>query len=71
MMMVGRVILGLASGAYSVACPMYTNEISEVEIRGTLGTYFQLQITIGILLSYVIGAVVCNSYNNNNSFICF
>ncbi|XP_073969045.1 facilitated trehalose transporter Tret1-like isoform X2 [Rhodnius prolixus] len=58
MMMVGRVILGLASGAYSVACPMYTNEISEVEIRGTLGTYFQLQITIGILLSYVIGAVV-------------
>ncbi|KAK9501849.1 hypothetical protein O3M35_012500 [Rhynocoris fuscipes] len=58
MMVVGRIFLGIACGAYSVVCPMYTNEIAENAIRGTLGTYFQLQVTLGILLVYIIGAYI-------------
>lgn len=54
----GRFITGLSSGAFCVAAPLYTAETSENEIRGTLGSYFQLMLTVGILLSYVLGAFV-------------
>lgn len=51
----GRFITGLASGAFCVAAPMYTAEISESSIRGSLGSYFQLLLTVGIALSYILG----------------
>jgi len=37
---------------------MYTAEIAEKEIRGILGTYFQLQVNAGILFTYVMGSYV-------------
>ncbi|XP_060879988.1 facilitated trehalose transporter Tret1-like [Metopolophium dirhodum] len=52
----GRLLTGFASGSLSVIVPLYTSEIAEKEIRGTLGTYFQLQVTGGILFTYVIGS---------------
>lgn len=55
----GRLLTGFSSGSYSVIIPLYTSEIAEKEIRGTLGTYFQLQVTGGILFTYVIGSYVC------------
>lgn len=57
-MCLGRVLTGLAGGAYSIIVPLYTSEIAEKEIRGTLGTYFQLQIVMGILFTYVAGKYV-------------
>ncbi|KAJ8911433.1 hypothetical protein NQ315_005966 [Exocentrus adspersus] len=56
MIYVGRFLTGLAGGAFCVAAPIYTSEIAEKEIRGTLGSFFQLLLTVGILLSYIIGA---------------
>ncbi|KMQ88790.1 facilitated trehalose transporter tret1-like protein [Lasius niger] len=56
----GRFITGLSGGAFCVAAPLYTSEIAESEIRGTLGSYFQLMLTIGILISYVLGTVLEN-----------
>lgn len=37
---------------------MYISEIAETSIRGTLGTLFQLLLTVGILFIYIIGAMV-------------
>lgn len=37
---------------------MYISEIAETSIRGTLGTMFQLLLTVGILFVYVVGAFV-------------
>lgn len=56
MLMAGRFITGVAGGAFCVTAPAYTSEIAQDSIRGTLGTYFQLMITIGILFSYVVGS---------------
>ncbi|XP_072743513.1 facilitated trehalose transporter Tret1 isoform X2 [Anoplolepis gracilipes] len=56
----GRFITGVSGGAFCVAAPLYTSEIAESEIRGTLGSYFQLMLTIGILISYVLGTVLEN-----------
>lgn len=56
----GRFIGGMAIGAVSVATPMYIAELAESSVRGSLGTFFQLQITLGILFSYLIG--LANNY---------
>nr|XP_036216339.1 facilitated trehalose transporter Tret1-2 homolog isoform X1 [Bactrocera oleae] len=56
MMYAARFLLGIAGGAFCVAAPMYTGEIAQKEIRGTLGSFFQLMITAGILFVYAIGA---------------
>jgi len=52
----GRFLTGFAAGSLSVIVPLYTSEIAEKEIRGTLGTYFQLQVTGGILFTYIVGS---------------
>lgn len=54
----GRFITGFSGGAFCVAAPMYTAEISENAIRGSLGSYFQLMLTVGILATYSLGSVI-------------
>lgn len=56
MLLIGRFLSGLGGCSFCVACPMYLSEITEVEIRGRLGNFFQLFITIGILFAYITGA---------------
>ncbi len=51
----GRLLLGLAIGIVSFSVPLYIAEIAPSHIRGRLVTFFQLAITIGILVSYVCG----------------
>ncbi|XP_061508112.1 facilitated trehalose transporter Tret1-2 homolog isoform X1 [Anopheles gambiae] len=58
MLMVGRFFLGVGGGAFCVAAPTYTAEIAQPSIRGTLGTFFQLMVTVGILFVYAVGAGV-------------
>lgn len=55
MLLVGRILLGIAGGAFFVVAPMYIGEIAEKEIRGTLGSFFQLMVTTGILFVYAVG----------------
>nr|CAD7452755.1 unnamed protein product [Timema tahoe] len=53
---VGRIVTGMMGGAFSLTAPVYVSEIAESDIRGTLGTYFQLMVTVGILFVYVLGS---------------
>ncbi|PTN10532.1 sugar porter family MFS transporter [Mangrovibacterium marinum] len=48
-----RVLSGLAVGATSVVCPMYISEISPAHNRGRLVSMNQFAITIGIVLAYI------------------
>jgi len=50
---VARLILGIAIGISAVAAPMYITEIAPAARRGQLVSFFQLMITIGILVAYV------------------
>ncbi|XP_028156675.1 facilitated trehalose transporter Tret1 isoform X2 [Ostrinia nubilalis] len=56
MLIAGRLITGIAGGAFCVTAPAYTSEIAQDSIRGTLGSYFQLMITVGILFAYAVGS---------------
>ncbi|XP_018329736.1 facilitated trehalose transporter Tret1-like isoform X1 [Agrilus planipennis] len=53
-----RMLSGFATGGVSVVAPMYIGEISDVQLRGILGTFFELLIYVGILVSAVLGAYV-------------
>ncbi len=48
-----RVLLGIAIGISAVAAPMYITEIAPAARRGQLVSFFQLMITIGILVAYL------------------
>ncbi|XP_067007506.1 facilitated trehalose transporter Tret1 isoform X2 [Anabrus simplex] len=56
MFIAGRFIVGMTGGAFSLTAPVYTSEIAEKDIRGQLGSFFQLMVTIGILFVYVLGS---------------
>ncbi|RZB39676.1 facilitated trehalose transporter Tret1-2 -like [Asbolus verrucosus] len=58
MIFAGRFITGLAGGSFCVSAPLYTSEIAQKEIRGALGSYFQLLLTVGILFAYLLGAFI-------------
>ena len=70
MILAGRIFTGFATGCTTVVVPTYVGEICEARIRGTMGAGFQFQVTLGILLTYVIGkyadwnylAMVCSFF---------
>jgi len=51
---VGRAIAGLGVGALSAIVPLYNGETAPKKLRGTLLVLYQMQIIIGIFLSYII-----------------
>jgi len=53
-----RLIVGAAVGAACVVVPTYISEIAETSTRGSLGAMFQLFLTVGILLAFILGAVM-------------
>lgn len=55
-----RVLSGFAVGATSVVGPMYISEISPANKRGTLVSFNQFAITIGIFLAYVFDYFLIN-----------
>ncbi|KDQ58074.1 hypothetical protein JAAARDRAFT_193541 [Jaapia argillacea MUCL 33604] len=50
----GRLVSGLGVGALSAAVPMYQAETAPPQIRGTLTATYQLFITFGILVAYLV-----------------
>jgi MFS family permease len=51
----GRFIFGLTGGAFSVFVPSFINEITPTELKGPFGSATQLLITLGILISNLLG----------------
>jgi sugar porter (SP) family MFS transporter len=56
-LIVARFILGLGVGLASLVVPLYIAEIAPPGSRGALVSLNQLMITIGILLSYIVGVL--------------
>jgi MFS family permease len=51
----GRLLAGIGTGAASLFVPRYLNEIAPNPIRGLLGTLNQILINIGIVIAFALG----------------
>jgi sugar porter (SP) family MFS transporter len=54
----GRFLVGCGIGLTSVGGPMYIAEASPARVRGTFVSLFQLAVTVGILLAYIVCAAL-------------
>lgn len=58
LLIISRLIGGIGVGMASVISPMYIAEFAPAESRGRMVAYYQLAITIGILLAYFSNALL-------------
>ena len=59
-----RIIGGVGIGIVSIVSPMYISEISPAKIRGTMVALYQLAITMGLLLAYLVNYVILSGGEN-------
>jgi SP family arabinose:H+ symporter-like MFS transporter len=60
-----RFLGGIAVGGVSLLSPMYVSEVSPPSIRGRMGTFYQMSIITGILISYCINYLLRNTGEAN------
>jgi len=53
-LIVGRIVVGLGIGLASASVPVYISEVSPANARGWQVSLFQLAITVGILVAYIV-----------------
>ena len=53
-----RMVGGFGIGIVSIVSPVYISEVSPAQVRGTMVSLYQLFITIGFLLAYLVNYLV-------------
>ena len=56
-----RIIGGVGIGIVSIVSPIYISEVSPAKIRGTLVSLYQLAVTMGFLLAYLINWIIASN----------
>ncbi len=62
-LVVGRLVIGIGVGVAAVAAPLYAAELAPASLRGRFISSYQLAITIGIFLAYLVNAHLSASGN--------
>ena len=60
-LIMSRMLVGLAVGIVNFVVPLYLSEVSPKHLRGTLVSLYQWAITAGILFSYFINAIFAHA----------
>ncbi|KAF0304858.1 Facilitated trehalose transporter Tret1-2 [Amphibalanus amphitrite] len=54
-LLLGRLLTGASVGWTTVVAPTYVAEVTTARLRGPSGAVFELQLNMGVLLSYLVG----------------
>ena len=57
-LVISRIIGGIGVGIVSIVSPIYISEVSTAEKRGTLVSLYQLAVTVGFLIAYLVNYVI-------------
>ena len=52
-----RFLCGMATGGFTVGCPLYLSEVASADIRGRVVGVFQVQVGAGVIAAFSAGAV--------------
>ncbi|KAH8384645.1 hypothetical protein KR093_003970 [Drosophila rubida] len=63
-LMLGRLVQGIAGGCYILTVPLYCTEIAQIDQKETLGAFFTIFLGLGIFYSYAAGAFKSYRYLN-------
>ena len=63
MLMIGRVVLGLAIGIVAFTGPLYISEVAPPAWRGAMVSLYQLMVTVGIFAAFVSDSLLTASGN--------
>jgi sugar porter (SP) family MFS transporter len=63
---IGRLLLGFCSGIFACVVPLYINETAPLAVAGKVGGIVQLQVTLGIVISYALALMLPTGDFNNN-----
>jgi sugar porter (SP) family MFS transporter len=61
-LILARLVIGLAVGFASTVVPLYISEVVPTASRGSMVALFQLAITGGILLAYIVNAITAEEW---------
>ena len=64
-----RIVGGIGVGITSVVAPIYISELTAPEKRGKMVSLYQLSITLGILLAFLVDWIVLNQAGSNAGII--
>ncbi len=56
-----RIVLGLAVGAAALTVPLYLSEVAPTHIRGAISSLNQLNIVFGILFAFIVNALLASA----------
>ena len=67
LMVVFRILGGIAIGMASMNAPMYIAEIAPAKIRGTLVTYYQMAVVIGFFIVFLVTYFIGNGLSEQQN----
>ncbi|MCI1778818.1 MAG: sugar porter family MFS transporter [Bacteroidales bacterium] len=69
-LVVYRIIGGVGIGIVSIISPLYISEVSIPKYRGSLVSLYQLAITVGFLMAYMVNYFLLSSAQSGGTYSC-
>lgn len=63
-----RVVQGIIVGNYMAVTPLFINELTPIDLRGSKGVFSQIMIVVGIVIAYFFKVILTVSHANHEFY---